>query len=52
MHIERIDPLPRELALTAGQRRANELMKEALRKTNAQPIAVDTHLSTSVYRYT
>lgn len=52
MHIERHDPLPRELALTAGQRRANELMKEALRKTNGQPIAADTHLGTSVYRYT
>ena len=41
--------MPRELALTAGQRRANELMKEALRKANGQSSAAETHLSTSAY---
>ena len=49
VHIERIDPLPRELALTAGQRKANELMKEALRKANAQQNIADAPMSSSIY---
>ena len=49
VHIERIDPLPRELALTAGQRRANELMKEALRKNNAVSSATDSYVGDPIY---
>ena len=49
VHIERIDPLPRELALTAGQRRANELMKEALRKNNAVPATTDAYIGDPIY---
>lgn len=49
VHIERIDPLPRELALTAGQRRANELMKEALRQNNARLTATDAYVGDPIY---
>ena len=49
VHIERIDPLPRELALTAGQRRANELMKEALRKNNVVSNATDSYVGDPIY---
>ena len=49
VHIERIDPLPRELALTAGQRRANELMKEALRKNSAVSSTTDAYAGDPIY---
>ena len=49
VHIERIDPLPRELALTAGQRRADQLMKEALRQTSAQAVSNDAMIDSSYW---
>ena len=41
--------LPRELALTAGQRRANELMKEALRKNNGVSSTAEAYVLDPIY---
>ena len=49
VHIERVDPLPRELALTAGQRRADQLMKEALRQKNAHVVSNDAMVNSSYW---
>ena len=49
VRIERIDPLPRELALTAGQRRADQLMKEALRQKNAQVVSNDALIDSNYW---
>ena len=36
VHIERIDPIPRELRLTPGQKKAKEAIQEALRKASSK----------------
>ena len=36
VHIERIDPIPRELRLTPGQKKAKEVIQEALRKATSK----------------
>ena len=36
VHIERIDPIPRELRLTPGQKKAKEAIQEALRKAGSK----------------
>ena len=36
VHIERVDPVPRELRLTPGQKKAKEAIQEALRKASSK----------------
>ena len=48
VHIERIDPIPREFHLTPGQRRAKEAIKEALKKASQSDLAAAKN---PVYRY-
>ena len=50
VHIERIDPVPREFHLTPGQRRTKEAIQEALKKASQSDLAAAA-AANQVYRY-
>jgi len=49
VHIERIDPVPREFHLTPGQKRAKEAIQEALKKASQSDLAAANQAFSPIY---